>query len=586
MDLNDILTMSDPEFLGRSIAPASFYLKSLATCFSGSGLCPTKVWDGATPEQWAKALQDAETRLTYCDAAMADVDAIVKSISEGTSIGKDFILTYDCVLTSRRKDRDGDLLECKGFTIDDRMPGLWMHSQMQPIGAYVKTLHEDDDIKKGRFGILDTALGRDAAVLVKGGALRKSIGFRPSEFEPLEVTKGADGKQVVRGWHLKKGMIFEGSLVSVPANADAVITAYSQKALKTELFDRWAKQWFDARPATAPGMSLTTKGSQPSDLQSGKEKKPTEDHGKCPQCDSPLDSTGTCTNSACGHLTPKGMGGGCGGKGKAAKKCKDCGGKLDSDGNCPGCSEADGEKSLADLAKSGRVLSRANKTKLRAAAEAHALAAQNIKDVLDSSPDDDGVITEATEEKSLFHSLSVIWEKSLGIELKGIGAPADCPYLEGCFEWIGCQLSRTAKNYLAARGVDDANSGWCYVLATFPDRAVFCCNGNIASKCYQCDWEEVDGVPRWTGEPKEIRIQQSVVEKAAAVWTKGLAAAGQASPPAADPLTTLIEKAFTSDDAAGITLLESAHDKIKSTLSVLRQQQEDREWNEVFAATE
>lgn len=231
------------------IGTAAQYLKEIQGCFAG-GLCPQKAFDLATPDMWAKELDAAAARLTYCEAGMS-IDE--KSLGDGAEIGSGFVLEYDCVLISRRKDRDGDILEPNGASLDVKMPLLWQHLQLQPIGSYRKTISVDNDYVRCRFGIADTALGRDAATLVKAGALRKSHGFRPLDFEPIEIVKGADGRDMVRGWHVKKAAVLEGSLVSIPANTDAVITAFAAKSLKTDVVNRWAQKFYDARPIIVPG---------------------------------------------------------------------------------------------------------------------------------------------------------------------------------------------------------------------------------------------------------------------------------------------------------------------------------------------
>src|SRR5690606_36943551 len=70
------------------------------------------------------------------------------------------------------------------------------------------------------------------------GALRISHGFDPEEFEPLE--KG-------QGWHVLKYHIFEVSLVSVPANVDAVIELFGDDKLHCPAVKSWAQVRFEAR---------------------------------------------------------------------------------------------------------------------------------------------------------------------------------------------------------------------------------------------------------------------------------------------------------------------------------------------------
>jgi HK97 family phage prohead protease len=234
------------------IGIAAHYVKSVCPLFDCGDLSPAKAFSLADPSMWVKELEDAAKRLTYCDPVMADPDYITKSFREGTEIASGAVAEFDCVVTSRRKDRDGDVLEASGMVVDKNSPLLWQHIQLQPIGKHLTVISQDEDRIVSKLAIADTAMGRDAAVLAKFGALRISQGFRPTKLEPIEIVKNAKGQEVVKGWHVKQGEIMEISLVSIPANTDAVITAFSQNKLHAPLVKSWAKQYFDARPVQIP----------------------------------------------------------------------------------------------------------------------------------------------------------------------------------------------------------------------------------------------------------------------------------------------------------------------------------------------
>lgn len=249
---------------------AAEILNSLATRNERGGIGTAKFylqsWDGLTQaKDFEKELANAADRLTFCD----NDPEWIKQFDESTSITPGAILEYDCILSTRTKDRDGDILETKGLVVDPAMPLLWQHAQFSPIGKHVKVLHQDEERLICKFAIADTPLGHDAAALVKFGALRKSHGFVPLEFEPLGTTKGADGHQYTTGWHVKRANVFEGSLVSIPANSDAnllavygqksldgLCTVYSRNMLRTDAVKEWAKALFDKRPVIAQGVSF------------------------------------------------------------------------------------------------------------------------------------------------------------------------------------------------------------------------------------------------------------------------------------------------------------------------------------------
>lgn len=366
------------------ISVASAYLSAMAPCLTGGDLCPTKLFKLASGDLWAKELADAAERMTFCSAAMADPDLLSKSVREGTGIASGAVLEYDCILSSKNKDRDGDIIEQKGgLDIDLKMPLLWQHIQVSPIGKHVALLDQDEFTTKSRFAIADTELGRDAAVLVKFGALRKSHGFKPGEFAPLEIVKGGDGRDVVKGWHIKKAKCMEGSLVSIPANPDTAIlqtyekefdgiaTAHSRGLLKNALVKHWAKGVFDARPVQSSGMSLATKGNGESGVTTkatltiggatveitskghevkGQEIGDTEDAdpkpcGKCGKKYASGKSCPHCATAATTSTAGKSAGGSdpLGATDSGGAKCPDCHkNTLDKTGTCSSCGRTGG----------------------------------------------------------------------------------------------------------------------------------------------------------------------------------------------------------------------------------------------------
>lgn len=114
----------------------------------------------------------------------------------------------------------------------------WQHDWATPIGRPIQA-HEDD---KGLFikaQISDTAIGRDAVVLMKDGVVQKlSIGFDILDAEVLDDERGAemfgeekylDIKSTLPWWVdgvriIKAIKLYEVSPVSLPANPHAVIT--------------------------------------------------------------------------------------------------------------------------------------------------------------------------------------------------------------------------------------------------------------------------------------------------------------------------------------------------------------------------
>lgn len=367
-------SLSDPsrQQLRWGIGTAHQYVAGIAPCFNGEGsLCPVATLKTMTDtprllaefqqkqldrDFWTKYLDAARSRLTYCDKAMGDTDALVKSVREGADVGP-FRLHYDSVLTSVNKDRDGDIVHPKGLSIDANMPDLWMHMQMQPIGAFIKLLHQQDDEPiRGRFGIADTSFGRDVAKLLMCGALRKSIGFRALEFQPIEIVRAQDGRNVAKGYEVTKGLVLESSLVTIPANADAIVYAYAEKELETDLVKHWAKGYYDQRPTQGIGLRFADAGvdvdiennrfvihkSQDMPITAKFPAWPNETNaqtgpdvvapGPLPVTQTPGIGNGPTNAIPAGNMADTD-----GGRGVKVGTCPRCGGALDSTGTCQKC---------------------------------------------------------------------------------------------------------------------------------------------------------------------------------------------------------------------------------------------------------
>ena len=116
-------------------------------------------------------------------------------------------------------DEGGDVVHRGAFvkSLARRVPRLlWQHDMSEPIG---KVLHLDEDEYglRGEFKLSRTTRGHDAYQLLRDGALDSmSIGYIPDEQE-------FDEKSGIR--QLKSVDLLEISLVSIPMNPEAMITA-------------------------------------------------------------------------------------------------------------------------------------------------------------------------------------------------------------------------------------------------------------------------------------------------------------------------------------------------------------------------
>lgn len=137
------------------------------------------------------------------------------------------------VMTTSRKDRDGDVLMVSGAETEEfaRIGSLlYMHVPFQVIGKPIE-VEKDERMERivGTFELAKTQLGEEVAYLIDFGALRTlSIGFTPLEFEPLgamDDSKEDEYETLDSGFLIRRYRLLECSVVSVPANPGAVITA-------------------------------------------------------------------------------------------------------------------------------------------------------------------------------------------------------------------------------------------------------------------------------------------------------------------------------------------------------------------------
>ena len=107
---------------------------------------------------------------------------------------------------------------------------LWAHAQEQPVGKW-NEMHEDERglFMKGQVN-LNTAGGRDAYSSVKAGDVGGlSIGFTVPEGGREYAGKGV--------FHLKEVELLEVSIVAIPANPLARITAFKSLGSKAEAIE-------------------------------------------------------------------------------------------------------------------------------------------------------------------------------------------------------------------------------------------------------------------------------------------------------------------------------------------------------------
>lgn len=169
-----------------------------------------------------------------------------------------YIMEFDCVVTSKIKDRDGDILEPMGAELDMKMPLLYQHFPCQPIGTIRAKLLQDSEKIIARFAVVDSVLGRDVAFLIEANVLRISQGFQPYEFDFIEGKDGSGG-----GFHIKKYGILETSCVSIPSCVDAMIISHEKRKLHHPLMKKTAIKYAEDRTRYIVGGWETKEPQQP-----------------------------------------------------------------------------------------------------------------------------------------------------------------------------------------------------------------------------------------------------------------------------------------------------------------------------------
>ena len=173
---------------------------------------------------WSDVMSKAARTLVYSNPDMI-TEEIEYSKRAGSSLKqfedvelpKNTLMVFRHVLTTPRKDRDGDVLRTQGAVVDPKLLLLWQHVHTLPIGKML-LVHEHNAKRLSLVScIVDmNELCHDAAVMIDNGMGRFSHGFRAIEFVKIKADGMDDG-----GFDVKQFEIMEESLVSVPSNVDS-----------------------------------------------------------------------------------------------------------------------------------------------------------------------------------------------------------------------------------------------------------------------------------------------------------------------------------------------------------------------------
>jgi HK97 family phage prohead protease len=254
------------EFLGYGIRTADEYVRGVLDCVGTDGaieLGPAEQYGQLIRSAMADSrpetlLKEAANRLvqTHEDARPDELMTTSSSMEDyckaiKVELPSRTLMVFEAVVTTPKKDRDGDVLRTEGAKVDPLMPTLWHHMLVMPVGRMLRVVHQSKRKLLVASTITDSPLGMDTAHLMEHGALRISHGFRPLKFEAIQTKEDEPP-----GFDVKEFEVMEMSTVTVPSNTDAVITAFSRGKLTQPAVKRWAEKLYDERPVVIAASSV------------------------------------------------------------------------------------------------------------------------------------------------------------------------------------------------------------------------------------------------------------------------------------------------------------------------------------------
>lgn len=253
----------NPNSFAYGISTADAYVRTMEKCV---GVEACYKFAATRQTSFNDVIRKAASTLVYGAPDMVVVDQGIEFAKaagtaspkqyEGIELPKNTLMVFKHILTSPRKDRDGDVLRTQGARPDPKMLLLWQHVHTLPIGKLLQIVDHTSKALKVLSCIVDmNDLCHDAAVMIDNGMGRFSHGFRALDYSEL---KEADGSTTSPGgFDVKSFEIMEESLVSVPSNVDAnveevVLDLFEGGKLTSGLMKAQAKHIRSKRPIRIP----------------------------------------------------------------------------------------------------------------------------------------------------------------------------------------------------------------------------------------------------------------------------------------------------------------------------------------------
>ena len=235
------------------ILTADRYVKTLQ---DGVGLDFCYKYASTRQTSFDDVLTKASNTLVYSNPDMVVQEKKVNI--EDYELPKNTLMAFSHVLTTSRKDRDGDILRTKGAEVDPNMLLLWQHVHTLPIGKMIAVTKQSNKELIVVSAIVDmNELSHDAAVMIDNKMGRFSHGFRALEYEELKEEDPND----IYGFDIKRFEVMEESLVSVPANSDAetqevLLSLVEDGKMTSPLMKEYGKSIKERRNVIVPGISI------------------------------------------------------------------------------------------------------------------------------------------------------------------------------------------------------------------------------------------------------------------------------------------------------------------------------------------
>lgn len=240
------------------VLTADVYVRTLMECV-GLDCCNKFVGNGQAT--FNDLLKNSHRTLVYSNPEMVIEEKQSNGslqLPDGVELPKNTLMAFRHVLSTPRKDRDGDILRSEGAVVDPKMLLLWQHVHTLPIGKMLAIAEQNEKRLVLYSAIVDmNELCHDAAVMADNDMARFSHGFRALKFDDIK----GDQSDSPSGFDVKEWEAMEESMVSVPSNVDAnteevLISLVERGKMTSNLMREYSRSLLEKRPKQVPGVEI------------------------------------------------------------------------------------------------------------------------------------------------------------------------------------------------------------------------------------------------------------------------------------------------------------------------------------------